>query len=207
MDLSFIDFVLGYFTRNRNALIISLGIFIFTFLTGALTGFFISWGNHGFISSGVMSGTVQVDFNRLFLDIPSLFLHNFSIDFSTLLLGFLFSIGSVIIFLINAFLIGMPFGEDFALAFFGVAPHGIFEYSASLFALVGAFLITGIEIDIIKSLKDKNKSIGNVIYENRVKLKDIILSLIFLTVLLAIASVIEGQITPRILIFFFTGKF
>ena len=105
----------------------------------------------------------------------------------------------------NAFMIGMPFGQDFLFAFFSIVPHGIFEYTASLFALVGAFLFTIIEIDIIKSFRDKDNSVSDVIAEDKIKFKDILLSAIFMTILLLIAALIEGNITPRIVMWFFGG--
>lgn len=205
MDLFSKDFIKGYFTRNKKLLLISLAIFLIAFLLGAIVSFIKTGSNHGIVSSGLLSGQIRIPLNEMLMDGWLLFLHNFTVDLATLILGVLFSVISVILFVFNAFSIGMPFGEDFLFAFFTIVPHSIIEYSASLFALVGAFLITSIEIDIIKSFRDKDKSVGEVIAESNVKLKDILLSAIIMMLLLAIAAVIESQITPRIVVWFFGG--
>lgn len=203
MEIFSMEYVKGYFIRNKILLFISLSIFIFLFLSGVLVSFIFNWGHHGFISAGIFMGKVNMPLNKLFVDTLELFAHNFTIDLATLLLGLLFSIFSIISVGFNAFLIGMPFGQDFLFAFFSIVPHGIFEYTASIFSLVGAFLITIVEVEIIKSFWDKNKSIRDVISENNDKLKDILLSALFMTVLLIIAAIIEGEITPRIVAWVF----
>jgi uncharacterized membrane protein SpoIIM required for sporulation len=204
MDFFSKDFIKDYFRRNRKLFLISLIIFIISFLIGVLASLAITGNNHGLISNAIFSGKSNISLDNLFVDTSELFFHNLYVDILTLIFGLLFSIVSLGLFCMNAFLIGMPFGQDFLFAFFSIVPHSIFEYTASLFALVGAFLFTTIEIDIIKSFWDKNKSVGDVIAEDRIKLKDILLSVIFMVILLVIAAIIEGNITPRIVFWFFS---
>ena len=203
MEILSKNYIKDYFKRNKKLFLISLIFFLISFLAGVLVSFIMTGNNHGLISSAIFSGQRNISFDTLHVDTWTLFIHNFSIDMGTIIMGVLFSIVSIGLVCINAFMIGMPFGQDFLFAFFSIVPHSIIEYTASLFALVGAFLFTWIEIDIIKSFWDKDKSVSDVIAEDTIKFKDIILSTIIMTVLLAIAAVIEGQITPRILMWFF----
>lgn len=205
MDFFSKDFIWGYFTRNKLLLIAALVLFTVPFVLGASISFLIT-ENHGVISSGLLSGEAYIPLESLLMDSLSVFAHNVPIDFAILLSGLLFSIVSLILFIINAYMIGMPFGEDFLFAFLAIVPHSIFEYSASIFALVGAFLFTSIEFDIIKSFWDKDRSVRSVISDSKIKFKDIILSSIIMVVLLAVAAIIEGNITPRIVFWFFTGN-
>ena len=64
----------------------------------------------------------------------------------------------------------------------------------SVFALTGAFLITKLEINIIKK-----RSIKKVISDSYI-LKDIFFSLILVVIFLFIAAIIEAYVTPAITI-------
>ena len=205
MEILSKSYIKEYFKRNKKLFLISLLFFIISFLLGVLVSFIMTGNNHGLISSAIFNGKHKITLDSLLVDSLGLFIHNFSVDLGTLILGLLFSIVSLILVCMNAFMIGMPFGQDFLFAFFSIVPHGIFEYTASLFALVGAFLFTIIEIDIIKSFRDKDKSVSDVIAEDKIKFKDILLSAIFMTILLVISALIEGNITPRIVMWFFGG--
>lgn len=205
MEILSKKYIKDYFKRNKKLFLISLIFFILSFLLGVLVSFIMTGNNHGLISSAIFNDHQAISFDSLHVDSLTLFIHNFSVDLGTIILGLLFSIGSIGLVCINAFLIGMPFGQDFLFAFFSIVPHSIIEYTASLFALVGAFLFTEIEIDIIKSFWDKDKSVSDVISEDKIKFKDILLSAIIITVLLVIAAVIEGQVTPRIILWFYGG--
>lgn len=203
MDFLSKEFIKGYFKRNKKLFLISLILFVIAFLAGVLVSFTMTGNNHGLISNALFSGKSSISLENLMVDTSELFFHNLYIDIITLISGLLFSIVSLGLFCVNAFMIGMPFGQDFLFAFFSIVPHSIFEYTASLFALVGAFLFTIVEIDIIKSFSYKDISIGDVISEDMIKLKDILLSAIFMTILLLVAAIIEGNITPRIVFWFF----
>ena len=207
MDFFSKEFFYGYFIRNKKLLLASLALFAICFVLGVIISYILNMGQHGLMSSQLMSGMSTISLNDLLVDTWPLFIHNLSVDFAVLLLGVLFSVISIILFCYNAFLIGMPFGQDFLFAFFAIVPHSIIEYAASLFALVGAILITTIEIDIIKSFRNKDKSVSDVISESNTKFKDILLSAIIVIVLLFIAAIIECNITPRIVVWFFGGQF
>lgn len=71
------------------------------------------------------------------------------------------------------------------------------------FALTGAFIITKLEINIIKSILSKNYNIKEIWHENELLVKDILLIICITFVLLIIAAIIEGHITPIIFNIFF----
>lgn len=160
-------------------------------------------GSHyGELSAGLrnMSGIAVSDFG---MDGLELFLHNIKVDIITIIGGLFFSIISLIVFFVNAFSIATPFGSDFTFAFVGIVSHGIFEYFASVIALVAAFLITRVEIDLIKSLRDKELTVRDVLSDSRPEILDIVFSIILDLVLLVIAALIEANITPRIMLWFY----
>lgn len=202
MELFSKEFIMGYFSRNKKFLLISLAIFLITFVISAIIAYINIGNQYGLITATVVRSHVSPisGFNMSAWD---LFSHNFSVDVGVILFGFLFSIVSVILVLYNAYLIGAPFGSDFIFAALTIIPHSIIEYSASVIALVGAFLITSIEIDIIKSFSFRDVSVGDVIRQSNTKIKDIVLSFIFMTVLLVIAALVEVYLTPVIFNAFF----
>ena len=119
-----------------------------------------------------------------------LFFHNLTADFIIILGGILFSIISLIVTVFNGFGIGGPFGVDTMFACASILPHGIIEYTATSLSLAAAFLLTKLEIMMIK-----NRSIKETINENKVILKDILVLVIVIVVLTGIAAIIEGHLT------------
>ena len=74
-----------------------------------------------------------------------------------------------------------------------VLPHAIIEYFAGALALAIAFKITKLEIEIIK-----NRNLRNTLKEHEIDLKDMLTIFIVMIILLGIAAIIEGHITPMI---------
>ena len=202
MEMFSKDFFKGYFSRNKKYFLISLSIFAFCFIFGAVVNFIAVGSHYGELSAGLrnMSGITVSDFG---MDGLELFLHNIKVDIITIIGGLFFSIISLIVFFVNAFSIATPFGSDFTFAFVGIVPHGIFEYFASVIALVAAFLITRVEINLIKSLRDKELTVRDVLSDSRPEILDIVFSIILDLVLLVIAALIEANITPRIMLWFY----
>lgn len=202
MEIFSKDFFKGYFSRNKKYFLISLSIFAVGFILGAGINFLATGSHYGELSEGFrnMTGITVSDFG---LDGLELFMRNIEVDIITIVGGLFFSIISLFVFFVNAFSIAMPFGSDFTFAFVGVVPHGIFEYFASVIALVAAFLITKVELDLIKALKDKDLTLHDVLSDSKPKILDIVFSIILDVVLLVIAALIEANITPRIMLWFY----
>lgn len=191
-----------FFKRNKKVLLISLIIFLI-FAVGATVYSFLTVGDdYGLISEGIIqakaNGTLQINESMAPLNTFDLFLHNLFADLMVIVGGLLFSVISVLIVIFNALSIGLSFGTDFT--FFGVTvlPHGIIEYAASVFALAGAFNITKIEVEMIKT-----RSFTNTLKEHRRELKDILIMIVVVVVLLAVAAVIECNFVEGIMRWYF----
>lgn len=131
--------------------------------------------------------------------VGELFTNNLRVTLLIMLFGALFSIISTIILFINGIVIGFVSSLvplPVMLAY--VIPHGIFEIPATILAVVGAFLITKIEIDLIKGTLQKDKTFKGEIKNSSQLMKDVILTITIIVVLLVIAAIIEAFITPII---------
>lgn len=192
--MKFID--KGLFKRNKKFLLIGLAIFLVSFIAGALITNANIGDNYGLISETIYNHSQDGENAVTLPDFTPLdfFVHNLFADLIVVFGGFLFSIISVLCVIFNGFSIGCPFGGDFLFAFASIVPHSIFEYPASIFALAVAFNITSLEIKMIK-----NRSIRQVLEENRIVLKDIFALFIIMLVLLLIAAIIEGNITAYVI--------
>ena len=138
---------------------------------------------------------VSIPFTEVSGGAIGLFIHNLSVDLIILIGGFLFSIISLVLVIFNAVAIGIPFGGDFYFASLSIIPHFIFEYlGGSVFSLTGAFLITKMEIDIIKK-----RSVKEAVSDSYI-LKDILFSLVLTMIFLLIAAVVEAYVTPAIVV-------
>ena len=191
----------GFLKRNRNMLLIALGIFLVFFIAGAVYGYISIGDNAGQITEAMINASQSETSNPLAgLDLSSvdLFTHNLGADMLTVLGGLVLSIPSIAVIIFNAFSLGSLFGMDFTYAVVSVIPHSIIEYPASVLALSAAFIITKIEIRIIK-----NRNFRNTLRESKTELKDILVLIIAIAILLAIASIIEAHITPRVVFWYF----
>ena len=185
----------GFFKRNKKIIIISFVIFILFALAGMIVSNMVVGDQVGKISKAMMempkNGTgANLDIGMSSLD---LFIHNFSVSVIIIAGGILFSIISFLVTVFNAFSIGAPFGSDPVFALVSILPHSIFEYSATTLSLAVAFLITKLEIKMIRQ-----RSFMGTLRESETELKDIRVLIIVIVVLLAVAAVIEAYITPVI---------
>lgn len=190
----------GFFKRNKKIIIISFVIFIVFALIGGVVSGILAGENGGRITKAIMempkNGTNPgLGFTVSFSEI---FIHNLCVSIMIILGGILFSIISVIITVFNAFSIGAPFGSDFTFAALSILPHSIIEYSATTLSLAVAFMITKLEIKMIKE-----RSFMATLRESKTELKDILVLIIVIVVLLFIASLIEGFITPVVVTSYF----
>ena len=185
----------GFFKRNKKIIIISFVIFILFALAGMIVSNMIVGDQVGKISKAMMempkNGTgANLDIGMSSLD---LFIHNFSVSVIIIAGGILFSIISFLVTVFNAFSIGAPFGSDPVFALVSILPHSMFEYSATTLSLAVAFLITKLEIKMIRQ-----RSFMGTLRESETELKDILVLIIVIVVLLAVAAVIEAYITPMV---------
>ena len=194
----------GFFKRNRTIIIVAIVIMFLSALAGCAVSSIYADDNHkGKITEGLfevaqnktgnLTGTEDIGINPL-----ELFVHNLTADLIAIVLGLVFSIFSVLLTVFNGFSIGSIFGMDLTFAFVSVLPHAIIEYLAGALALSAAFLITKLEIKAIK-----NRDIRGTLAESKVEINDLLTLIVIIVVLLAVAAVIEGWITPIIVKSFF----
>ncbi|WP_407431417.1 stage II sporulation protein M [Methanobrevibacter sp.] len=189
------EYIKGYFSRNKKVILVALAIFLVFFVIGIIVGNIQTGDNYGSITKELSKSNVSIPFSEVSGGAIGLFIHNLSVDLMIFIGGFLFSIISVLLIIFNAVAIGVPFGGDFYFACLSIIPHFIFEYlGGSVFTLTGAFLITKLEIDVIKKRSFKEAVSDSYI------LKDILFSLILTVIFLLIAAVIEAYVTPGIVI-------
>ncbi len=189
------EFIKGYFSRNKKLILIALVIFLIFFAIGIIIGNLQVGDNYGAITKALSQSNKTPDFSDVGGGAIGLFTHNLVVDLIIFFLGILFSVISLLMVIFNAIVIGVPFGSDFYFASLSITPHFIFEYlGGSVFSLTGAFLITKLEISAIKK-----RSIKEAISDSYI-LKDILFSLVLMVIFLLIAALIEGYLTPAIVI-------
>lgn len=169
-----------------------------------------SWNNNSLVEENLIEygddteyreavfTSLFADYN--FIDFVNLFWHNFSIDFGCILEGLLLSIPSLIVTFLNAGQIGALLSQvDFIIILFGVAPHGIFEFPSSFFALAGAFMLTLFEFNLVNGILSSSTTVKEEINRSAYLVKDAIISAEIVFVLLIIAAFIETFVTPILL--------
>ena len=185
----------GFFKRNKKIIIISFVIFILFALAGMIVSNVMAGDQVGKISKAMMKMPKNDTGANLDIGMSSLdlFIHNLSVSVIIIVGGILFSVISFLVTVFNAFSIGAPFGSDPVFALVSILPHSIFEYSATTLSLAVAFLITKLEIKMIRQ-----RSFMGTLRESETELKDILVLIIVIVVLLAVAAVIEAYITPMV---------
>ena len=191
MEIFTLDYLKGFFKRNKKLLITSFIIIIASLIIIAICGRMLFGAE---AVNSINKGTVN-NFSG-FID---LFFTNFKSDVVVLLGGFVLSIWSLIQSIFNCLVAGMFLGMDPSIFVVGILPHGIFEYAASVFSLTGAFIITKLEIASVKAWLSKDQTVKEVLKDNKFAIKDIILIIVFIIILLLIAAFIENYITPMLL--------
>lgn len=183
-----------FLNRNKKLLLIAFLIVFGSLIIGSILGYFEAGDSYGEMSEMIaFSHEHNIKTNMSITEnatsASEYFIHNFMIDFITILGGILFSIFSVWNVLSSSFIAGHFIGQDFVFGLVSTLPHGIIEYMATVFALTIAFIITRREINIIK-----NRSFDGI----KTDLKDIAILLVLDIIFLAIAAFIEAHVTPGI---------
>ena len=193
----------GFFKRNKKIIIVAVVIMFLSAVAGcAISSMYAEDNIKGKITEGLFEAshnkTNEVKSEDVNINSIEIFVHNVTVNLIVIVMGLLFSIFSVLITVFNGVSIGSIFGVDWTFACVSVLPHAIIEYFAGAIALAAAFLVTKLEIKAIK-----NRSIRSTLAESKVELNDLVTFIIIVVVLLAVAAVIEGNITPWITKSFF----
>lgn len=188
----------GFVERNKKVILIATLIMLVSAIAGAGISYINADGEYNVISNALSSHKSNVTGDFVGTGSVELFVHNIIADFITILGGLFFSILSVISVIYNGLSVGTVFGIDLPYAAVSVLPHAIIEYFAGALALAIAFKITKLEIKIIK-----NRNLRNTLKEHEIDLKDMLTIFIVMVILLGIAAIIEGHITPMITLWYF----
>lgn len=195
MEIFSLKYIREYLSRNRELIIISFALFVLSVIVGAV------------ISDSIRQYVLEI-FRILANSIPKnattfdqaiyLFTNNIRANIVIMLGGLIFSIISVFAIILNGLIVGFTATITKPAVFLvGIIPHGIFEIPAMILSLVGAFLITKMEINIIRSILDGR--LKDEIIKSEQTIKDILLSFVMVLVLLVVAAFIEAYITPVLL--------
>lgn len=184
----------GYFHRNRNYILFVIIVFIISLIVGYV--FRDLFADYVLEAIRNMARNITAETSTLTM---SIFLNNLRVAFIIILLGFLFSIFSLMILFTNGVLIGFMFSIVPApIMVIYTLPHGIFEIPQLILTVVCAMLVTKLEINLIKGVLQRDKTFRGEIKNSSTIINDIVLSITMIVVLLVIAALIEGYVTPVI---------
>lgn len=183
-----------YFHRNKNYILFVTIIFAIAIAVGYV--FSDVFYNYAMEAIRNVAKNISSDTSVLTTNI---FLNNLEIALLIILLGFLFSIFSLIILFFNGVVIGFMFTLVPApLMLIYIVPHGIFEIPQLILSVVCALLVTRLEINLIKGVLQRDKTFRGELKNSSVIIKDIVLSITVIVILLIIAALVEGYVTPVI---------
>jgi len=184
----------GYFNRNKNSIILVLVIFAISLIVGyAFNDIF-----KGYILEAMKHIAEDVSTNPNILT-SNIFFNNLNVAIIIILFGILFSVVSVIILFLNGVVIGFVFNlASIPVTLIYILPHGIFELPAIMLSVVCAFLVTQLEINLIKGTLQNTKTFKGELKNSSTIIKDIILSITIIIILLVIAALIEGFATATL---------
>lgn len=190
-----IQYLKEYIHRNKLLIVIAALIFILSALIGVFISDLINEYMMEILKEMVNSIPPNISVTE---EAGYLFTNNITANFWILLGGILFSVMSVLIILVNGIVLGFTYTLINPIQFVvGIFPHGIFELTATTLSLVGAFIITKLEIKLISALLEHrfNEELRN----SGILVKDIVLTFLITFILLVIAAIIEAGITPTLL--------
>ena len=164
-----------YFKRNRIFILVSFAILVLSLWSG-----FTSYSTY----TEILTNIGPMHFGA---DSPlSAFEASLITDIIVILAGFTFSIISILLAVLQGVSVGYLSATQNFLATY--LPQGIFDLLSQAFALVGAFLVTKIEVRLISVLI--NRKFDSAYSRIKVPLKDLILTIVFIIILLIIALII-----------------
>lgn len=190
-----LNYLKEYLSRNKSLIIVSAFILLFSAILGVV------------FSSSIKTFVLEI-FKQMISQIPLndgftaqawfFFQNNMRANLVIILFGFLFSVFSIMSIVLNGLIIGFTYTMVSPIQFVaGIVPHGIFELSAVVLSLSGAFIATKFEVKLIRALFKHN--FKEELSNSSLYIKDIIFTIMVVFVLLVIAAVIEAGVTPIIL--------
>ncbi|MBR0471823.1 MAG: stage II sporulation protein M [Methanosphaera sp.] len=183
-----------YFSRNKNLIILSLIIFIGSIIIGAV----FNKSFEAIVTEIIRQMLNEISMESVSENAVSLFVNNITANLVILAGGIIFSLLSVFAIIVNGILIGYVYTLTTPLIFLvGTVPHGIFEITALILSLTGAFIITKTELLCIQALFAGNLS--SQVENMKICFKDIIFTIVVSFVLLVFAAIIEAAVTPLLL--------
>ncbi|RAP53423.1 MAG: hypothetical protein BZ138_00985 [Methanosphaera sp. rholeuAM270] len=185
------SFLKEYLSRNKNLILLSLIIFILSIIIGAVFSSYFK-----VMATQLMKRLLEsIPMKSVSENAVNLFKSNLTASMIIILGGLIFSITSVLAIMVNGILIGYVSTLINPVVYLvGVIPHGIFELTALILSLTGAFILTKIEIRIIQAIF--SHSLHSELENTKILLKDLVFTVLVSFVLLAIAAIIEAAITP-----------
>lgn len=193
-ELFTIKFIKEYFNRNKNLIFLSTAFFIITVLMGIIFNESIKQ-----LAIEIIRQMMEnIKRESVSGNAYSLFVNNMIANLTILMGGLFFSVLSLFAILVNGLLIGYVYTLITPTVFFvGTIPHGIFELTAIILSLTGAFILTEIELIIIHALY--RRRLHEELDRIRVCLKDVFFTILITFILLVIAAIIEAAVTPVLL--------
>ncbi|HIJ15437.1 MAG TPA: hypothetical protein HA277_03445 [Methanosphaera sp.] len=164
-----------YFNRNKIFITVSIAILLLSLWSG-----FTSYSRYAHILANV-GQLYFVSGNPL-----SVFEGSLIYKIIVILAGFTFSIVSLLLTVFHGVSVGyLSVTQNFLVTYL---PQGIFDLLSQVFAMVGAFLVTKIEVRLISILI--NRKFDTIYSRIKVPLKDLVLTLVFIIILSIIALII-----------------
>ena len=159
-----------------------------------------------FVIMGIVFKDYFLDIVRTFIenmanigeDVTALYLFNNNMRVNLLLIlsGIIFSLPSLFIYAINCIVVGfMATVTPLHLYLALIIPHGIFEIPALILSFATSLVVTHLELRLLKGIFFANTSVREQFNLSKPLMIKIITSVVYITILLAIAAVIEAYFT------------
>lgn len=199
------NYLKGYLHRNKKIYLVSIILFVILGSVGTLTGsdtMNIDFDKN--LEESVQSnGYSEILYDNTFTGFLLLFLHNFMLDFTSIIGGLFLFVPTLYLAFINATnFITLFVKSDPLMLLLGVLPHGIFEIPSSIVAMAGGLMLFITEINIIRAVFT-GKGVRNAINDSQTLIKDALISIMIVFVLLITAAFIETFITVALLVNFY----
>ena len=190
------NLIVGYFSRMKYYVILSLVLFIIFLILGYFfAGTFqsIVFPSVQGLNEGVQQGTVK-------LETISLFINNFSVAMNMVLGGLYFSTMSIYLLLFNALVIGYVACTTDLIYFLSFTlPHGIIELFAIVLAGGAGFRVTHAIFILISGIRINEENRSDIFVEHVEicckMLLDVLIMIVIIATLLIIAAYIEANLT------------
>ncbi len=193
-----IHYLKEYLSRIKPYFLISLVFFIVTVLLG-------------FLLADVYKSIGMKLLNQIISSVPKqsitatyLFKNNLTVNLIIIAGGFLLSIISALVIILNGFVIGFAYWviSNPILFVLYILPHGIFELTATILSFGVSLMITRLICRLIRGVFNKGSTIKTEYENSKFLIVDILISIFFIIILLILAAFIEAYLTIPLANFF-----